>query len=697
MNSNFLSALESGSLGLADIRAEKARRRSLEQRGIAERSTEAARERCQTLAGFVREAWHVVEPAERYVHGWHIDAICQHLEAVTYGQLTRLLINVPPGTMKSLLSSVFWPAWEWGPAGMPSTRIISSSYSEDFVRRDTRRMRDLVNSEWFQTLWPAAQLVRFGEESFANVSTGWREGMPFKSLTGGRAHRLIIDDAHSVETAESDAERKRVIRTFRESVPTRLVDPVTSAIVIIMQRLHVEDIAGVALSLGLGYEHLMLPMEFEPDRRCHTSIGFKDPRTYEGELLFPERFPREVIERDKIPLGSFAVAGQFQQRPTLREGGLFKRTYFNPVKAAAVGTRWVRKWDLAATKERAGANPAYTAGVKLGLQPNGRLVVGHVIRVRDEGTGVRKLIKDTAALDGPDVEIGLPKDPGQAGKVQAQDMVLMLNGYIVHAVPETGDKAQRAEPIAAQGEAGNLDMVIGDWNETFMDELTTFPGSKFKDQVDALSGAHAILMGAGVFATAETQFTVEPLKIPSAWGRIAAIDTDNVAFGGLWGAYDRQADTVYLYDEYLASRTEYAVHAEAMRQRGAWIPALFEMRAHKRSEAAGERIAYHIADLGIELMTADVDVPAAIDAVANRLATGRLKVFSQLGNWFAAYRRYSRDDKGEIVEKDDHLMRATAMIVTQGITAAVTENRARSDAGGFDPSYSRGERSSTGY
>jgi hypothetical protein len=293
-----------------------------------------------------------LEPNALYVHGWHIDFICEHLEAIMDGRLApRLLINVPPGTMKSLLVSVFWPAWEWGPRGLASLRYLTTSYSESYVKRDARRMRDLINSEWYQGLWPL-QLVREAEISFENAARGYREGRPFSGLTGGRGDRLIVDDPHSTETAESEADRTRTTRTFRESVPLRLNDPVKSAIVIIMQRLHANDVSGVALALKLGYVHIMLPMEFESERRCVTPIG-QDPRVEDGELLLPDRFTPETVERDKVPLGSYGVAGQFQQRPAPREGGLFKRAWFGePIAAAPAGTRWVRHWDLAASKSR---------------------------------------------------------------------------------------------------------------------------------------------------------------------------------------------------------------------------------------------------------------------------------------------------------------------------------------------------------
>jgi predicted phage terminase large subunit-like protein len=473
------------------IAAELARRAAVAEALRVARDADGIRERCLTLRGFIREAWSTLEPANPYVHGWHIDAICEHLEGISRGQLNRLLINVPPGTMKSLLASVAWPAWEW--TQHPSLRYISTSYAEHFVKRDSRRMRDLIASDWYRTLWPHVELVRSGEASFANSKTGFREGYPFASLTGGRGDRVIIDDPHSTETAESDVERARVTRIFRESVPSRLVVPERSAIMVIMQRLHSSDVSGQILALDLGYEHLMLPMEFEPERRCQTSIGFTDPRTYDGELLFPERFPRAVVDRDKVPMGSYAVAGQFQQRPVPRDGGMFKRAWFEGkiVSAAPAGTVWVRHWDLASSTKK---TSAFTAGVKLGVDPDGRFIVGHVIRVREEGHKVRRTIKATAEVDTRDVEVSLPQDPGQAGKVQKADMIAMLAGWVVHAEPETGDKEHRAAPFAAQCEAGNVSIVEGDWNTAYLDELCMFPGGSFKDQVDASSGAFGRLV-----------------------------------------------------------------------------------------------------------------------------------------------------------------------------------------------------------
>lgn len=448
------------------------------------------------MAGFIKRGWPVIEPGQPYTHGWHIDAICEHLEAITSGAINRLLINVPPGTMKSLATSVFWPAWEWGPKGLPSTRYVAAAHAQKLAIRDNLRTRRLIASEWYQCLWGSTvKLTRDQnvKEKFENEATGIREAVAAGSITGARGDRVIIDDPLSVEDAASETIRESVIEWFLEAVPTRLNNPARSAIVVIMQRLHERDVSGIILARELGYEHLMLPMEFEPERRCRTKIGFVDPRFYAGELLFPARFPQSVIDRDKKAMGSYAVAGQFQQRPVPREGGLFKREWFagKLIGAAPEGTRWVRHWDLAATSR---ATAARTAGVKIGQTPDGRFIVGHAAVTQSEGNVVREFIRATAEIDTPAVAISLPQDPGQAGKVQAQDMIVMLAGFTASAQPETGDKVTRAAPFAAQCEAGNVSIMRGDWNEAYLDELCLFPSGQFKDQVDASSGAFGRLV-----------------------------------------------------------------------------------------------------------------------------------------------------------------------------------------------------------
>jgi phage terminase large subunit-like protein len=278
------------------------------------------------LVDFVEAAWPILEPRMPFVSGNLVEAICEHLEAVTAGLITRLLINVPPGSAKSLLVSVFWPAWEWGPKGLTSYRYISSSFAESACVRDVRKMRLLVTSDWYQRHWPHVELTRGGELSFENTLTGTRDGVAFSSLTSRRGDRLILDDPHSVEKAESPNDREKATRRFRESAVNRLNDQAKSAIVVVMQRLHEADISGVIQEFMPDYVQLVLPMEYESGRHCETSIGFSDWRRSEGELLFPQRWGRPEVENLKRDMDRWAYAGQYQQRPSPRGGGVFPYT-----------------------------------------------------------------------------------------------------------------------------------------------------------------------------------------------------------------------------------------------------------------------------------------------------------------------------------------------------------------------------------
>lgn len=261
--------------------------------------------------------------------GPHMDAVCLHLEAITKGQISRLLINIPPGTSKSSLVSIYWPAWEW--TTRPEMRFIGASHEQSLAVRDSTKMRRLITSDWYQGLWPTALMGDNNQKlSFENDRTGFRQAAAVRSMTGRRGDRVVWDDPHSAEDAHSQAALTEAERIFRETLPTRLVSPERSAIVIVMQRLSVKDVSGIILEDPdrLGYEHLCLPMEYEPGRHCKTSIGWEDWRKVSGELLFPARFTEAVVARDKKIMGSHAVAGQFQQRPNPLGGGVIRSEWF---------------------------------------------------------------------------------------------------------------------------------------------------------------------------------------------------------------------------------------------------------------------------------------------------------------------------------------------------------------------------------
>lgn len=444
------------------------------------------RELCRRkFSHFVKMAWHVLEPATPLAWGWAMDAICDHLEAVTRGEIRRLLINVPPGCSKSLLLCVFWPAWEWGAKGFVSRSFLGTAHNIALAERDNRKCKQLIESDWYKARWDV-QIVpdRNSKTSFENQHKGFRECKAFPSLTGSRADRLMIDDPLSAEQGNSEADLTTAERIFTESVPTR-VNNSESAIVVIMQRLHERDTSGVILDRKLGYEHLCLPMRYEADRKCTTSIGFSDPREVDGELLFPERFSLEEVQETERSMGSYAAAGQLQQRPAPRDGGMFKRAWFNVVDNIPVGTTFVRGWDMAATK----GGGDYTCGVLIGKTRAGRFIIADVRRVQESPNGVERLIRNTASQDGKKCKISLPQDPGQAGVAVKEYYAKVLAGYRFEITPESGSKEFRAEPLASQCEAGNVDVLRADWNEPFFNEICVFPGSKYKDQTDAATRA----------------------------------------------------------------------------------------------------------------------------------------------------------------------------------------------------------------
>lgn len=446
----------------------------------------------RSFSAFVKDAWPHIIP-DKFQHNWHIDAICDHLQAVAEGKITRLLINVPPGASKSTLANIMYPAWLWGPFGHPAHRFIGAAHEQGLAVRDNRLMRELILTDWYQDLWPISLQGDQNEKLyFENSSRGFRQACAVAGMTGRRGHTVVWDDPLSPEKAHYDTTRETAIRVFNETLPLRLNDPETSAIIIIMQRLHEKDPSGHILANDFGYEHLCIPMEFEPDRVCHTSIDWSDPRTELNELMFPARFPREIVERDKKVMGPYGTAGQFQQRPAPRGGGMFPVDRFEILDRKPSPKqikKSVRYWDKAGTQDAG----AYTAGVLMHLLTDGRYVIEDARRGQWSALNRETRIKQTAEIDGKRVKIGVEQEPGSGGKESAEATIRNLAGWSVKADRVTGDKVERADPYATQVEGGNVALVRGDWNQAFLDEHEAFPNGQYKDQVDAAAGAFAHL------------------------------------------------------------------------------------------------------------------------------------------------------------------------------------------------------------
>jgi predicted phage terminase large subunit-like protein len=455
----------------------------------------------------VRQAWAVIEPSTPFVPGWHIDAIIEHLEAVSYGQIRNLLINVPPRHMKSLLVSVLWPAWEW--IRWPERRYLYSSYAAQLSIRDSVKCRRLIESNWYRERW-GDRFVLTGDQNtkgrFENSKSGYRLSTSVGgAATGEGGDRVVCDDPHNVQEAESDSVRKATLDWWDVVMSTRVNDPRSAAKVVVMQRCHQQDLSGHVLEQG-GWEHLCLPAEYEGPSR--TSIGFSDPRTQLGELLWPERFGPEELETLKRSLGSYAAAGQLQQRPSPAGGGIFKRHWFRiwqppganlppvvvrlpdgteqsiiPVEIAHVEEQ-IQSWDCA-FKDLETSD--YVVGQVWGKRGPFFLLLDQV-RDRMDCPGTVRAVRQLSAK-WPNTTAKLIEDKAN-GSAVIQMVAREIRG-ILPVNPE-GGKIARAAAISPLIEAGNVYLPhpqYAPWVKDFIEECAAFPNGAHDDQVDAMTQA----------------------------------------------------------------------------------------------------------------------------------------------------------------------------------------------------------------
>ena len=507
-----------------------------------------------SLAEFVKAAWHIIEPGQPYIHGFHIDFICAHLEAITDGEMNddgtyynRLLVNVPPGTMKSLLIGVFWPAWEWGPRNMPHMRYVCASHSLDLAIRDSLRMRRLVTSEWYQMHWGDRVKITGDQNAkakFETTATGFRQACAFTGITGYRGDRVIVDDPHSVDDANSDAKRKTATDLFKEAVTSRLNNPDRSAIVVVMQRLHEADVSGIILDNDMGYDHIMLPMRYDPNRRCVTNLGYADPREIDGELLFPDRFPEHVVDRDEAAMGPYATAGQYAQSPEPRGGGIIKDAWWKPWdKREYPGIEYiVAALDTAYTEKSENDPSALTIwGVfsASGEQASTRMVdrygrpIESATAVQSEALGATAKVMLMYAWQ-DHLEIGdLVVKVEEICTRMKVDLLLIENKAAGHSVaqelrrvfnharfgvqmydPKTLDKVARLYSIQHIFSEGMVYAPNKDWAEMVIRQTASFPRGAHDDLVDTVSMGLKHLRDVGMLTRApERMAEIEDSKV----------------------------------------------------------------------------------------------------------------------------------------------------------------------------------------
>lgn len=469
---------------------------------------ELVRSTCrESFYEFVKAAWRQVEGA-RFVDNWHIKAICEHLQAVTEGKIQRLLINIPPGCSKSLLTCVFWPMWEWSIDS--GVRWLFASYDQKLSTRDSVKCRALLKSEWYRKHWPE-QVTITGDQNqktyYETAAGGYRLATSIGGHgTGEHPDRIVVDDPHNVEQAESEVERQSVIDWWNYTISTRGVSR-NARRVIIMQRLHHQDLSATVLAEG-DWTHVCLAMRHEVDRMPATPLGWNDPRgEKEGELLTPKQFNADQVTKMERQLGAYGTAGQLQQRPVPKGGGMFKAIYFNQrVKAAPYNAKRILYIDRASTQD----GGCYTAMVLMAYDlVSGNWFVEHVVHGQWEPDERNNRILAEAlrcrTRYGPRYEpvIWVEAEGGSSGRDAWKALARKLAGFVVKEDKVTGKKDVRAEPWAAQLAAGNVYMVEdGSWDlagyiqehELFKPQAEVKRLGKYKDQVDASSGAFNLLL-----------------------------------------------------------------------------------------------------------------------------------------------------------------------------------------------------------
>jgi hypothetical protein len=360
----------------------------------AERAKQSAR---GGLYHFVKYFWKTVEPNTSMVDGWCLLAICRHLEAIHYRDITRLLMNVPPGSMKSLITNVFYPAWAWSAGGKPGERFLSFSYASFLSERDNERMLMVIRSREFQDMWGHTfSLTAEGKVKISNSHRGWKFATSVGGVgTGERGSVVLFDDPHPVNEGQKVIES--TVTWFRETLSNRLNDMRTSAIVCIMQRVAEQDVSGAIIEGDDPYVHLMIPMLYEPDRHCATEIGWEDPRTEEGECYWKERFPPEAVARCKAQ-GAFAWSSQYRQDPEVRGGGLFKRADWQDW----TDPKWPKFSYIIASLD-----PAFTA--KQANDPSGFTIWGCFSHEGEDCAILLHAWRKWLPLHGPDID----RQPGE--------------------------------------------------------------------------------------------------------------------------------------------------------------------------------------------------------------------------------------------------------------------------------------------
>lgn len=436
----------------------------------------------QSLVKFIFHAWKVLEPDTKFLYNWHIGYICEHLEAVTGRQIKRLLINIPPRYMKSIMASVCWPVWEW--IKNPGERTMCSSYTQPLSTKLSVDRRRLIQSNWYQSNWSDRYQLTTDQNvktEFENTKRGHMIAVGFDaSITGKGAGKIIIDDPHDPKRANSDIYRSRALDIYDKTLSTRLDDKKTGAIVIIMQRLHEEDLTGHALETG-AWVHIKIP-SIEHERKVYIYLSGKEKIREEGDILWSEREGKNELEIMKRQLGSMGFAGQYQQEPTPIEGGIIKREWFNYYDTLPQCDHYIQSWDLAFKDAK---TSSYVTCEVWGLKEANKYLIDVVRAKLDFVATKAEMLNVTNRY--PHIIEKLVEDKANGPAIMSE-LKNTIPGMI--AINPRGSKESRAIAVSPQVEAGNVWLPKhAPWLDDFLLEVCSFPNSKYNDQIDTMTQA----------------------------------------------------------------------------------------------------------------------------------------------------------------------------------------------------------------
>lgn len=460
---------------------------------------------------FIKFFWPAVSN-DAFSDNWHIKVLADELQKIAEQvgrmepKINDLIINIPPGTTKTITCSIMFPAWCW--TQWEWIRFITASYSAPLSLESADYCRDLIKSDLFRLIYPELSIkddkdtksnfrITKKIKSKSGVTRTKVGGNRYTTsvggtLTGFHGHILIVDDPLDPKRAVSEKELENANHWMEQTLPTRKTDKSVAPTILVMQRLHQNDPSGRLLDKAKDkMKHYCLPGEIKNYYNKLTPKRFS--QYYVDDLLDPKRLGWPVLKELEADLGQYGFAGQIGQDPSPPGGGMFQIGMFQEIMHLPKGVKVVktlRYWDKAGTTD----DGAFTAGVKMSFLSNNKYLIENVVRGQWSADKREKIIRNTAEADGQETYVYVEQEPGSGGKESAEGTIRNLAGFACYADKPTGDKIFRADPYSVQVNNGDVLLYSGTWTASFLEEHRYFPFGTYKDQVDAAAGAFGRLV-----------------------------------------------------------------------------------------------------------------------------------------------------------------------------------------------------------